>query len=184
MKIITTISEDKNKEIYDLQNKITKLQEDLDKEKLKIFNIKDITNFHSNYFCCDYCCNIYPWSSKSLLLEIIEPYICINCQYNPIYTEDILNKATVYVVENCLCYYPTYDSIPKRYIYNPNFVISKYYYNDINSILEDISYAKRSSEQAEKKTIKQGTRVYLDYRNNIYFKNDLKEQRNIILNKI
>ena len=71
-----------------------------------------------------------------------------------------------------------------RYIYNPNFVISKYYYNDINSILEDISYAKRSFEQAEKKTIKQGTRVYLDYRNNIYFKNDLKEQRNIILNKI
>ena len=31
MKIITTISEDKNKEIYDLQNKVTKLKDDLDK---------------------------------------------------------------------------------------------------------------------------------------------------------
>ena len=184
MKIITTISEDKNKEISDLQDKITKLEDDLDKEKWKIYNIKDVTNFHSNYFCCDYCCNIYTWISKSALFETIEPYICVNCQNNPIYTQDILSKAIIYVVENCLYYYPTYDTIPKRYTHNPNFVISKYYYNDINSILEDISYAKRSYEQAEKETIKQGTQVYLDYRNNIYFKDDLKKQRNIILKKI
>lgn len=184
IRIITTISEDKNKEISDLQDKITKLKDDLDNEKLKISNIKYITNFNSNYFCCDYCCNIFTWISKSPLNEVIEPYICIYCQNNPTYTQDILHKSIVYVVENCLCYYPTYDTIPKRYIHNLNFVINKYYYSDVESIVEDITSAKRSYEQAEKETIKQGTRVYLDYRNNINFENDVKEQRNIILKKI
>ena len=183
MKIITTISEDKNKEIFDLENKLKKLHTDLEKEKLKISNIKDITYFHDHLFCCDFCCKVYSWNEKSLLFEVIEPYICINCQINPIYTQDILSKAIVYTVENYLYYYPTYDAIPKRYKYNPIFTIKKYYYNDIDSIFEDISYAKRSFDQAEKEIIKNGAEVYLDYRNNIYFEENLIKQRNIIYKK-
>ena len=99
MKIITTISEIKNKEIFDIKNKLKKLHTDLEKEKLKISNIKDITYFHDHLFCCDFCCKVHSWDYKSLLFEVIEPYICINCENNPIYTQDILNKAVVYVVE-------------------------------------------------------------------------------------
>ncbi len=183
IKIITKISEDKNKEIFNLENKLKKLHNDLEKEKLKISNIKDITYFHDHLFCCDFCCKIYCWDDKSLLFEVIEPHICINCQNNPIYTQDILSKAIVYVVENYLYYYYTYDAIPKRYKYNPIFTIKKYYYNDINSILEDISYGKRSFDTAEKEIIKKGAEIYLDYRNNIYFEENLIKQKNIIFKK-
>ena len=55
LKIITIISDEKNKEIHELQNKLVKLNTDLKKEKIKISNIKNITSFYQNYFCCDFC---------------------------------------------------------------------------------------------------------------------------------
>lgn len=180
MKIITTISEDKNKEIYDLQNKLKKLHTDLEKEKLKISNIKDITYFHDDFFCCDFCCNIHSWDKKSLITEMIDRYICVYCDNDPIYTKDILKSTIVYVVEKKTRYYNTYYEIPKRYKYNPIFTIKKYYYNNIDSIFEDISY-ERCHQNAEKEIVKKGEDLYLDYRNNIYFEDELRQKRNNIL---
>ena len=182
IKIITTISEDKNKEIFDLQNKLKELHTDLEKEKLKISNIKDITYFYNDLFCCDFCCKVHSWNEISPMTEMIDRYICVYCDNDPIYTEDILKMTQIYVVKNITPYrtpyYSSYYEIPKRYKHNPIFTIKKYYYNDIDSIFEDIS-CERSYQQAEIKIIKKGHEVHLDYRNNIYFEDELKQKKTL-----
>lgn len=185
--IITNITNEKNKEIIELENKVKKLNYDLEKEKLKIINIKYKTDFDLDYFCCDFCCDIYNMDDISKLYDFIEPYLCKYCEKKSIYTKDILNASIMYIIDNIsynknICYY-IYNDIPKRYIKNSIFTIEKYYYDDFNKLLED-SNNNRYYENAKKDIIQKGVDLSYDYRNDINLNIMLRKMKEIINKKI
>lgn len=187
LKIITFIIEYKNKENNDLKNKILKLTKDLNKEKIKISKIKCITSFSSNYFCCDLCYNIYTIEKASCLFNILESQICIYCQNNSEYIEEILELSIIYIIENIIEHntntYNNYNEIPKRYRKNPIFTIKKYYYNDINKLLEDTERFEIHYKNANIDIIQKGVDLTFDCRFNKNFEYLLKQQIRLILNK-
>jgi len=187
IKIITTIAENKDKQIKELHNKLKKANYDLEKEKLKITNIKDKTAFNFDYFCCDFCCDIYNMDETSVLYNVIEPYICKYCEKNPIYTEDILNAFTFYRIDNIINInerydYNNYNDLPKRYTTNPIFTIIKYYYDDLDKLIEDKNDGMDLINHMKKNIIQEGLDLSLDYRYDETFVSLLKQQRRKILN--
>ena len=182
IRIINIINDEEKKKISELEEEVKKTKLKLEKEKLKIDNIKNSNSFDLTNFCCDFCCEVYNNNDEGKISKILDEYICKYCEKKKKYKEDILNATIIYIIWdlNYNNLYSKYNEIPIRYRKNEIFTIKKYYYDDLNMLIDDCDSYETHYENSKMNIIQKGLDLSFDYRNERDFKLKLKKQKKII----